>query len=507
MMKTWEYTPNVTGSFYVTVAVPSPNERGAGKLANISVDLTNLRLPENVTISLARKDAGRVVAQTGFFDQVSVTGAPAKVQDLYKDNIGKTLGAVFVNLGPFFQLLFIITAVAWVFCFVLAVKQVRQKWEPEAKVVKKFRFIPVGNTMFESPLVKQVEDMWMRSIRNTQLNAEFFAENKLTLKDINRIRTKLAEADTAEGIKMALNEAHFTEMIGDRIFYKGSDEQEVEDVDEVKGSVKERLKGLRELAPEDTKKKVDDVLADLDQCFDLTAIRDLINRHGFSADSMVRSTASKGAEKSPEELLSEVTRILNKLEEMQTTLSLNGNSNGQAQLSGLELEAKEKEYEQFLWRYFGEPLINEALEICEKNRNAPLCQIFESGLRNHKINRNNWWASQEIDRSVDRTAAVKFEERRGVLDWLWAIGSLSPMFGLGGTVWGISQAFGKIKGVTDTRLLMQKLAGDINIALSTTIVGLVLGVLAFLTYYYTKYFLDQQAANIEKYFTEITNEA
>jgi biopolymer transport protein ExbB/TolQ len=93
------------------------------------------------------------------------------------------------------------------------------------------------------------------------------------------------------------------------------------------------------------------------------------------------------------------------------------------------------------------------------------------------------------------------------LDWLWAIGSLSPLFGLFGTVWGISQAFGKIKGVTDTRLLMQKLAGDINIALSTTIVGLLLAVPAFIFYYYFKYRIDNDATRIERYFSEITNRA
>ncbi|MCG8604297.1 hypothetical protein MJD09_04765, partial [bacterium] len=124
VMRTWEYTPDVSGSFYVTVAVPSANERQAGKLANISVDLTNLRLSEDVTISLARKDASRVVAQKGFLDQVTVTGAPPKVQELYKDNIGHALGSVFGNLGPFFQVLFVITALAWVCCLYLAVKQV-----------------------------------------------------------------------------------------------------------------------------------------------------------------------------------------------------------------------------------------------------------------------------------------------------------------------------------------------------------------------------------------------
>ncbi len=160
------------------------------------------------------------------------------------------------------------------------------------------------------------------------------------------------------------------------------------------------------------------------------------------------------------------------------------------------------------WDNGGKPHIIGALEICKQQKeNYPLFEIFESGLQNHLVNGNKWWTSQEVDRAVDRTAAIRVEERRGPLDWLWAIGSLSPLFGLFGTVWGISQAFGKIKGVTDTRLLMQKLAGDINIALSTTIVGLLLAVPAFIFYYYFKYRVDNDATRIERYFGEITNRA
>ncbi|MCG8607686.1 MotA/TolQ/ExbB proton channel family protein, partial [bacterium] len=366
--------------------------------------------------------------------------------------------------------------------------------------------IPAGATMFESDLVKQIQQMWVDSMRNTQLNADLFTENKLTVKDISRIRTKLAGAATVSDVKTAIAEARLTEMTGARLFYKGAEEEEEEDIVAVKRSVIEKLNQIVELTP-DKKKPAEQVKTQLDQCFDRNDVEAALNKHGFSPGSILKSSAASGMEKSPTELRDDVSKMLDVLEEMQETLGLNGQSNGQTPLSGTALMDKEREYEQFLWKHFGEPIINDALALCEKNRDVPLCQIYESGIRNHKINRNNWWASQEIDRSVDRTAAVKFEERRGVLDWLWAIGSLSPMFGLGGTVWGISQAFGKIKGVTDTRLLMQKLAGDINIALSTTIVGLVLGVLAFLTYYYTKYFLDQQAANIEKHFTEITNEA
>ena len=52
---------------------------------------------------------------------------------------------------------------------------------------------------------------------------------------------------------------------------------------------------------------------------------------------------------------------------------------------------------------------------------------------------------------------------------------------------------------------MAKLAGDINVALSTTIVGLIIGILAFVAYYVYKDRIERDGAKVSRYFTDITN--
>lgn len=176
----------------------------------------------------------------------------------------------------------------------------------------------------------------------------------------------------------------------------------------------------------------------------------------------------------------------------------------------MELDEEDKERcRQFAWEFFSRREINKALDIInemkEKGAQYDLFDVFESGLNNHLINQNEWWASQEIDRAVDRSLALKVEERSRVLDRLWWIGSISPLTGLFGTVVGISLAFGKISGLKNVRMLMSRLAGDINIALSTTIVGLMIGILAFILYYFFKHRIERQSARVELYFIDITN--
>lgn len=176
----------------------------------------------------------------------------------------------------------------------------------------------------------------------------------------------------------------------------------------------------------------------------------------------------------------------------------------------MELDEENKERcRQFVWEFFSRKEISRAIDVInemkKEGKEYDLFDVFESGLNNHLINQNEWWASQEIDRAVDRSLALKVEERSRVLDRLWWIGSISPLAGLFGTVVGISLAFGKISGIKNVQMLMSRLAGDINIALSTTIVGLMIGILAFILFYFFKHRIEHQSSQVENYFIEITN--
>ena len=159
------------------------------------------------------------------------------------------------------------------------------------------------------------------------------------------------------------------------------------------------------------------------------------------------------------------------------------------------------------WEHWCRPLVSGALRRAEAlaEHGIDLFEVFTAGLSNHLVNRNEWWSSQEIDRAVDRALGEKLDSRRSTLDALWAVGAVAPLFGLFGTVWGISQAFGKIQNIQEAQLRMAKLAGDINVALSTTIVGLVIGIFAFVAYYIYKDRIEKGGAKVSKYFTDITN--
>lgn len=72
------------------------------------------------------------------------------------------------------------------------------------------------------------------------------------------------------------------------------------------------------------------------------------------------------------------------------------------------------------------------------------------------------------------------------LDLIWDLGVISPMLGLLGTVIGISNSFGWLNvvvGFTSKRDVLDQMASDINIALYTTIAGLIVGIIFMLAYY------------------------
>ncbi|MBD3179928.1 MAG: hypothetical protein GF417_10175 [Candidatus Latescibacteria bacterium] len=158
------------------------------------------------------------------------------------------------------------------------------------------------------------------------------------------------------------------------------------------------------------------------------------------------------------------------------------------------------------WHDYARPRIKEIISGIA-DRRFDLFEILKAGLHNHLINQNNWWASQEIDRAIDRVIVTKVDRRNRIVDKLWTIGSISPLVGLFGTVVGISTAFGKLGGLHSQSKIISELSGEINVALSTTIVGLVLGILSFTMYYLFKNTISKKAASIENFIVDITNEA
>lgn len=120
-----------------------------------------------------------------------------------------------------------------------------------------------------------------------------------------------------------------------------------------------------------------------------------------------------------------------------------------------------------LEEYFDQGQYEEALELCNVEHNL-FTEVIGAGL-------------SRIDQGFERMEeAMALAGERGAIhlqqkiSWLALIANISPMLGLLGTVQGMVQAFGKIAymSVVQPRVL----AGDINLALVTTLQGLLVAI-------------------------------
>ncbi len=86
----------------------------------------------------------------------------------------------------------------------------------------------------------------------------------------------------------------------------------------------------------------------------------------------------------------------------------------------------------------------------------------------------------DMERKLRDSAEHRVSELLRSIEWLNVIGNVAPMLGLLGTVWGMIGAFFQIvaAGSPDPRLL----AGDIGVALVTTMLGLVVAIPSLCVY-------------------------
>ena len=109
----------------------------------------------------------------------------------------------------------------------------------------------------------------------------------------------------------------------------------------------------------------------------------------------------------------------------------------------------------------------------------------------------NWLARKQADEVFDDLVSTKIEQigkggKTSIfsLDVFWMSGAIAPMLGLFGTVLGIAFSFGelqflKVNSVQQTAAMLSKnLAHNINMALNTTILGLIVGIFSVACYYY-----------------------
>jgi len=163
----------------------------------------------------------------------------------------------------------------------------------------------------------------------------------------------------------------------------------------------------------------------------------------------------------------------------------------------LSLKKKQKliiQANSVIWQYYSVPFLEVAITICKKYYKYKAAKIFYAGLQNHITNKFYWYSSNEIDRAVTKSAISELNQMKQGLDWIWTISGIAPMIGLFGTVIGISKSFdaiSKASGGLEQSAILTSLAGGINEALYTTIVGLIIGVASIILFYYFKERIDK----------------
>ena len=119
--------------------------------------------------------------------------------------------------------------------------------------------------------------------------------------------------------------------------------------------------------------------------------------------------------------------------------------------------------------------IEKALEVC-RNTRGPVASIFYQGLSRY---------DEGID-VVEKTVASYGGVQLGLLEknlsWITLFIAIAPSLGFLGTIIGMIEAFDKIQQVVDISSTV--VAGGINVALLTTLLGLIIAVVLQLFYNY-----------------------
>ena len=124
-------------------------------------------------------------------------------------------------------------------------------------------------------------------------------------------------------------------------------------------------------------------------------------------------------------------------------------------------------------------LINDIPKREKKEEVYPIVKIMKSGLINHYTNQGKIECSREIDRAMTNEAEFEYIKHKGKsLERIRQMAVIAPSLGLLGTVFGISMAFSHLPAALNKgKGIAEALAPQINLALWTTIGGLVIALI------------------------------
>ncbi|WP_378954491.1 MotA/TolQ/ExbB proton channel family protein [Pelosinus sp. sgz500959] len=130
---------------------------------------------------------------------------------------------------------------------------------------------------------------------------------------------------------------------------------------------------------------------------------------------------------------------------------------------------------------------SEALQLCEQGANA-VNQVALEGLHAYQRGSN-------IENALESAAQLSAARLRESLNFLSAIVTLSPLFGLLGTVIGMINSFSVFNVQSGQPMAI---TGGVGEALIATATGLTVAVMALLSHTYFSHRLDQLATDMEQ---------
>lgn len=148
----------------------------------------------------------------------------------------------------------------------------------------------------------------------------------------------------------------------------------------------------------------------------------------------------------------------------------------------------------------------EALELCRKER-GPVPAILSAGLRKYVVLRQLNYDPAKIEEQVVKamedysTHIVAALEKH--LPILATISSVAPMVGFLGTVQGMITSFRDIVEKMGEQNIVQAAAAGIQVALLTTLFGLVIGIPAFAAYNYFTSVINRFVLEVEETASEL----
>jgi biopolymer transport protein ExbB len=136
---------------------------------------------------------------------------------------------------------------------------------------------------------------------------------------------------------------------------------------------------------------------------------------------------------------------------------------------------------------------DEALELCEREQ-GPVPAILGAGLRKYvflrKLDYDPAQISEQVSKAMEDYAVHVVAALEKHLPILATVASAAPMIGFLGTVSGMVQSFRDIVAQMGEKNIVEAAAAGIEISLLTTVLGLIVGIPAFIGF---------------NYFTSVTN--